>query len=36
MRLAENLGLDEIVNEQRFFALKHRVSFGDLYVSPLL
>ena len=25
-------GLDEIVGEQKPFALKHNVSFGDLYV----
>ena len=27
-----NVGVDEIVEEQRPFALKHKVSFGDLYV----
>ena len=25
-----SLGLDEIVEEQKPFALKHKVSFGDL------
>ena len=25
-----SIGLDEIANEQRPFALKHNVSFGDL------
>ena len=28
---AASVGLDEIANEQRPFALKHNVSFGDLY-----
>ena len=27
---AASIGLDEIANEQRPFALKHNVSFGDL------
>jgi manganese peroxidase len=26
-----NIGVDEIVETQRPFALKHNVSFGDLY-----
>ena len=30
---AASVGLDEIANEQRPFALKHNVSFGDLYVT---
>jgi cytochrome c peroxidase len=25
-----NIGVDDIVNTQRHFALKHNVSFGDL------
>ena len=29
---AASVGLDEIANEQRPFALKYDVSFGDLYV----
>ena len=28
-----NNGVDEIVEEQRPFAIKHKVSFADLYVS---
>lgn len=28
-----NVGVDEIVEEQRPFALKHNVSFGDLLVK---
>ena len=28
-----NVGVDEIVEEQRPFALRHPVSFGDLYVA---
>ena len=30
---AASVGLDEIANEPRPFALKHNVSFGDLCVS---
>ena len=30
-----NNGLDEIIEAQRPFALKHKVSFGDLYVPFL-
>lgn len=29
-------GLDEIVEEQRLIALRHNVSFGDLYEIHLL
>ena len=29
-----SIGLDEIVGEQKPFALKHKVSFGDLCVLP--
>ena len=29
---AASVGLDEIANEQRPFALAHNVSFGDLWV----
>ncbi len=29
-----SIGMDEIVEEQRPFALKHKVSFGDLCVPP--
>ena len=32
VKFAANNGLDEIIEEQRPFALKHNVSFGDLYV----
>ena len=31
-----SIGLDEIVGEQKPFALKHKVSFGDLCVLPSL
>lgn len=30
IQYAANNGLDEIIEEQRPFALKHNVSFGDL------
>ena len=33
MGYSENLGLDDIVEFQRPFAIKHNVSFGDLCVS---
>ena len=35
MAYSENLGLDDIVEDQRPFAIKYNVSFGDLYVSDL-
>lgn len=31
-----NNGVDEIVEEQRPFALKHNVSFGDLFVTSFI
>ena len=30
-----NIGVDEIVEEQRPFALRHNVSFGDLSVQTV-
>ena len=35
MAYSENLGLDDIVEDQRPFAIKYNVSFGDLCVSDL-